>query len=429
MATANDSAWEHYIKAKKLKLDGKEYVVNADELKEITKREPRLLAKFDDPAHLPRILRENGYVVMAITNGSYRLIKGNIFSQIARCQTQKTLKSEIAFPLATVGRGSGESEYLDNAFNTGILEDFVRAEKLYLTIRGRERSKPFKFKISGNSSSIAVNGVQIEVDAGYEGERDVVLVEAKIGARDSFNIRQLYYPFRHFSILVPNKRVRTLFFEYDLSRATYTFYEFAFADQAILDSARQIDCCTYGLATRAAYRIDELLDVRFETTSPNVPQADDLNKVLELLTLINSGQNTTTDISDYFVFDRRQSNYYGEAAEYLGLISRRSGVFELTQRGSEFLATAPSDQQAFIAKLIINSWVFRELIKRTRRRKYFTANDVDDVIAAARTKDGKEQRYTSTTIPRRRRTIIAWAKWLADQLKCFTIAEDKFYLA
>jgi hypothetical protein len=37
-----------------------------------------------------------------------------------------------------------------------------------LTIRGRERTKRFKFLIGENNLEVNVNGVQIEVDAGYE---------------------------------------------------------------------------------------------------------------------------------------------------------------------------------------------------------------------------------------------------------------------
>ncbi len=99
-------------------------------------------------------------------------------------------------------------DFLDNAYNTGLLSDFVEGEKLYQTIRGRERSKPFAFRLTDNDPLIEVKGVQIEVDAGYEGERDVILIEAKIGTRKSFNIRQLYYPYRHFSQIVTTKRIR-----------------------------------------------------------------------------------------------------------------------------------------------------------------------------------------------------------------------------
>ncbi len=170
MPTANDKAWEYYIAANHLSLDGKSYEVDAAKLKEITGREPRLLTKFDTPDQLPRILRDNGYSVIAITNGSYLLFKGSLFIPILSCPTQSIFKSEIEFPLKTAGRGTGESEYLDNAYNTGILSDFAQSGKLYLTIRGRERTRPFSFRIEASNLPVEVNGVQIEVDAGYEAE-------------------------------------------------------------------------------------------------------------------------------------------------------------------------------------------------------------------------------------------------------------------
>jgi hypothetical protein len=222
--------------------------------------------------------------------------------------------------------------------------------------------------------------------------------------------------------------VRTFLFEYDLSKATYAFYEFAFLDPLVFDSIQQVRCCVYALAPRVFHRIEELVDTRLETTSQIVPQADDLNKVLELLTLINEGQNTVSDVADYFVFDERQSNYYGEAAEYLGLITRHRGVFELTERGSEFISTPPDQQQIYAAKLVANSWVFREMIRRARRKRYFTIEDVEGVIAMAKA-PGKQQRYTRTTVSRRRQTIVSWVEWLADQIGCFQFDDGRYRLA
>ncbi len=427
MPTENDRAWERYITTKGLQLDGTVYEIQARELEEIAHRQPRLLTKIDTPEQLPRIFRENGYAIISITNGSYCLFKGNLFASVASCSATSDFSGiETAFPLESTGRGRGEFDYLDNAFNTGILSHFTQNEKLYLTIRGRERTKPFDFTI-GNLS-VQVNGVQIESDAGYEGERDIILVEAKIGARSHFNIRQLYYPFRHFSLLVPNKRIRSLLFEYDVQKATYTFHEFAFSNPLVFDSIYELRCCAYILTPPTVRRIDELIDVRFETTSQVVPQANDLNKVLEMLTLINQGQNTATDIADYFVFDPRQSYYYGEAAEYLGLITRYRGVFELTEHGFGFISAPFKEQQIYVAKLIVNSWIFRELIQCARQKGYFTDDDIELVIAKAQSRNEKP-RYTSTTIPRRRQTIVAWCMWLAEQIGCLQIEGRHYRLA
>ena len=150
MPTANDQAWERYISQKKLQLDGATYKVTARELKDVAGREPRLMTKFNTPKQLPRILRQNGYAVVAVTNGEYLLFKGSIFAPLIKCRIKNTLKSQIPFPLLTVGRGTGESEYLDNAFNSGLLTEFTGSGQLYLTIRGRERTKAFDFRIAAS---------------------------------------------------------------------------------------------------------------------------------------------------------------------------------------------------------------------------------------------------------------------------------------
>lgn len=428
MPTQNDIAWKRYIAEKRLPLDGRTHRITANDLKTVTGREPRLMTKFDTPEQLPSLLRDNGYAVMAITNGEYLLFKGSIFFSLQKCKQKIRFQSRVNFPLVTVGRGTGESEYLDNAFNSGVLAEFTQSKQLYLTIRGRERTRPFRFKMGASNLQIDVDGVQIEADAGYEGINEVVLIEAKIGAPSHFNIRQLYYPFRHFSVIAAQKRIRTLLFEYDLSAATYTFYEFSFDDLLVFDSIRQTRCCVYSLVLQQPYKSDELLDVNFETTNSIVPQANDLNKIFELLTLVNRGQNTVSDIADYFAFEERQSNYYGEAAEYLGLLTRNRGVFELTARGVEFIATSPERQQLYMAKLIINSWIFRELIVLARHKGFFTRSEIQNILTLAKT-SRDQQRYTKTTVGRRCHTIVAWVKWLSEQFEVFNCRDNEYHLA
>ena len=421
MARANDLAWNTYIEDERIKLDGRSYIIKAKKLKTVTNREPRLLTKVDEPEQLPDILHNAGYSLLAITNGSYLIFKGDVFTAVSKCSRQSNYEPKLDFELKTIGRGTGEAEYLDNAFNIGLISEFTNDAKLYLTIRGRERTREFNFLIGENK--VNVNGVQIEVDAGYEGEDEIILIEGKIGNRSFFNTRQLYYPFRHFSQIVPKKKIRTLFFAYDLSRATYELHEFGFRELEVFSSIYEIKCCVYSLSKPRGYLVEELLDKDFESKNNIVPQADDLNKILELLLLINSGQNSVTEIADYFVFDERQSNYYGEAAEFLGLITRRQGVFELTSRGTEFIATDPKIQQLFIAKLVINSWLFKELIQKAKRKGFFTKRDIEDVISDVETVNGNK-RYSSSTIGRRTTTIMSWARLISQELKSFEIDDE-----
>jgi hypothetical protein len=427
MARKMDIAWREYIEKTNIQLTGKSHFVNAKKLKEITKQEPRILAKIDEPSKRPKVFRDAGYSLLAVKNGEYVIFQGSTFGKVSPCQERRIFSPRLEFPLETAGRGTGESEYLDNAFNVGIISEFTENKTLYLTIRGRERTSSFDFSFENNNSSISVSGVQIEVDAGFEGENEIILVEAKIGARTDFNIRQIYYPYRHFKQLVPEKRIRNLFFTYDLTQATYSLYEFDFINETVFDSIELINCATYSLVAKEKYRIDELLDESFESKNNIIPQADDLNKVLEVLALTNTGQNSTEEIADYFAFDVRQSNYYREAANSIGLIIRPPGFSELTSLGQRFIEASSSEQQLFAAKAIVNSWFFRKLIDVAKQKGYFTEADIEDVIISAKN-NNRTQRYTTSTIPRRRQTLVSWAKWLAEQFDCFQIKDNEYHL-
>jgi hypothetical protein len=70
----------------------------------------------------------------------------------------------------------------DISFNTGLINHFANLKaNVYLQIRGRKYTPLFTFKV-GNFD-LEVKSVQTEVDAGYEGEHIILLLEAKIPGR------------------------------------------------------------------------------------------------------------------------------------------------------------------------------------------------------------------------------------------------------
>lgn len=426
MSTKNDTAWERYIKAKEITFDQPTYTIDAHDLKSITNREPRLLTKFDTPEQLPKPLKTAGFTLLPIRNGQYQLVRGTLFVELAACAELADFVPNLPFPLTTIGCGSGEMQYIDQAFNTGLLNHFLGIGQLFQTIRGREYTRQFTFRFFGQF--ISVDSVQIEVDAGYESLYDVVLIEAKIGIPSHFNIRQLYYPYRHFSMLVPHKRIRNVFLAYDIPSASFSLHEFSFEDRQDPWTIRRTQCKVYRLAPSIQLTIYDLIDTRLQTGNALVPQADDLNKVYELLTLVAAGLNRADDLADYFVFDIRQSSYYREAAEYLGLItiSRQDGYL-LTNLGVTLLSVPAIDQPRMLAKVVVNSWIFVELIRRSQANQQFTNDDIEDVISSVKTDQGTV-RYSKTTVSRRRRTIVAWIRWLAQEIGCFTVSPTGYAL-
>ena len=71
--------------------------------------------------------------------------------------------------------------------------------------------------------------VQTEVDAGYEGKAQIVLIEAKNSDTKNVIVRQLYYPFRQWQEHT-KKKVVTLFFEKTKGKNVYSIWQFGFSD-------------------------------------------------------------------------------------------------------------------------------------------------------------------------------------------------------
>lgn len=116
-------------------------------------------------------------------------------------------------------------QHLDFAYAVSLIKTLLEDETLILTIRGRKYTPKFSFRVG--SHQLTVEGVQTEVDAGYEGKHQVVLVEAKNSKTHNVIIRQIFYPFRQWSCFT-TKRIRTIFFE--KREKEYSFWHFEFRD-------------------------------------------------------------------------------------------------------------------------------------------------------------------------------------------------------
>ncbi|MCS6967006.1 MAG: hypothetical protein RMJ44_09195 [Cytophagales bacterium] len=92
-----------------------------------------------------------------------------------------------------------------------------------MTIQGRKYTPTFEFYAGKHKQLITVENVQIEVDAGYEGRDQIILIEAKNAETRNVIIRQLYYPFHQWQVHT-KKRVKLLFFE--KRQNAYSFWEF-----------------------------------------------------------------------------------------------------------------------------------------------------------------------------------------------------------
>ena len=213
-----------------------------------SEKEARILCKQDARGHRPRVFQERGLFILPIRNGHYAIVRGEGYVEVPPIATPvQEYRSDFPFELETTRIGNSEMQYLDRAYALSLIRHFTGDDSLVLTIRGRKFTPQFNFVVG--EFQIKVQGVQTEVDAGYEGANQVVLIEAKSGGAGNNIIRQLYYPFRQWQSYT-DKPVSTLFFQRVSGSADgdeYHLWHFEFADRNDYNSIR--------LRNSARYRI------------------------------------------------------------------------------------------------------------------------------------------------------------------------------
>ncbi|HEV2139167.1 MAG TPA: AAA-associated domain-containing protein [Nitrososphaerales archaeon] len=141
-----------------------------------------------------------------------------------------------------------------------------------------------------------------------------------------------------------------------------------------------------------------------------VPQADDVEKILDFPLAIANGANTRTRIAERYHFDERQADYYIEAMEMLGLVKRRGGVCILTSRGQQYCVMDPTQQKLTMVRkmliLPIITLVLAEMFSDSHHS--ISRGEIEKLIE-------QNSKIHKSTIPRRAQCIMIWLRWIGDQ--------------
>jgi hypothetical protein len=218
---ANSKSWEKIFKDNKIlqhNFSKEPFIIKAQDIKDAVQdfkktaeKEVRILCKQDSREQVPEVMKKNGLFLIPIVNGTYAIVRGEGYMDIPEIEgNPEKYNTKMNFDLQTSKVGNSEMQHLDFAYASSIIRTFMKDNSLVLTIRGRKYTPEFSFKVK--NQKINVKGVQTEVDAGYEGKDQIVLIEAKNSKTTNTIIRQLFYPFKQWSSYT-NKKVNLLFFE------------------------------------------------------------------------------------------------------------------------------------------------------------------------------------------------------------------------
>ena len=390
-----DNIFEHYNILEKIERDGF-FDISAEELKRIDHKEPRLLTKIDHRQNLPRIMQEHNLAILAIQNGLYRIGHFDPFIEI---QETYPPPKPIAAPLHLHSIDpftiTNENVALDVCALSGVFEDLF-GEKVALTIRGRIRGDLF-FRLNGIDFN--VKGVQMEVDGGYEGKNGLYLIEAKIGYRNTLNIRQLLYPHLFWQRRV-KKEVKSYIFLYQNGVFRFIPYVYdgyqSYADHTnertyIFKPQKRIYFSLYSITTK----------YNFVDTAAPFPQADSFERLYDLFLEIAKGATTKEELFLNFDLTLRQLYYYLDAIRWMRLCSIDGQNVEPTDKALQIVQRSYIEQLKEFAQIIFSEPICYNIL----HEKPIDANLWD--------------RYgirSQSTKMRRIQTIKSWIRFFTNRL-------------
>jgi hypothetical protein len=392
--------------------------VTAESLKRHGQREPRLMAKIDTLAERPRPFQQHHLSIFPTKNGEYILFQDpdektyyRFSSSIQNLPLQEyTAHTDLfAYDSFPGSQRLNESQAIDFAYISSLLHHFTRDDQINLAIRGRAYSNPFHFYLPSSKQKINVSSVQIEIDAGYESPNTIYLIEAKVGRRNDFNIRQLYYPYLEWRTR-SRKRIVPIFLAYTNGQYYLTEFRFAqdFGDLHVVRS----ECYVINEDPRPSLSLKRLLaalppaSTLTEPSDVPYPQANDLDKVLDVVAKVDEGISTKLEIADAFEFDERQGDYYANAACYLGLLKREEHCFSPTEIGVQYLHTRSRAQrnEIVVCQLLMRP-TFRAILTQLQQHDFeigqIPNHQIAEIIAAYTP-------LTGSTPGRRAQTVRSW---------------------
>lgn len=419
--TQNDKAWEALFEKhdilSHIESDGK-FIISASQIKEY--REPRLMAKFDHNINLPQIFAKNRLAILPISRGDYVISHFEAyqpFEALDKSITRASLPSNLQS--LDANHIPSETIAINCALASGMLSDFLEEDEIYSTVSGRMGSGRFDFSIQNSHTktpaSVSVNNSQIEIDAAFEGIHSLSLLEAKRDLSEDFLIRQLYYPYRVWRSRV-TKKVRPIFLVY--SNGIFSLYEYEFQNPDSYNSLILVKHKNYSIEN-TAIELSDLQEAALGTqivSEPNVsfPQANSFERVINICELLNAQDLTREQVTETYAFDIRQTNYYTDAARYLGLLEKhyedgRKPIYSLSALGRRIMNLPYKQRQLAFCEAILQHHAFNETFSLCMEKG--SIPDMTTIVNIMQNSNLYKIESRST-YERRASTISGWINWM-----------------
>jgi len=379
------------------------------------------MAKFDHKDSLPDIFKKNKLAILPTSRREYVISHFNAWHEIENPSQSCSIVQPLPEHIKSLHANSirSETNAINYAYAAGIIHSFMGDDLVLPTVSGRMGSGEFDFTIQNKKTNsdqkISVRRAQIEIDAAYEGTESMLVIEAKNNINISdFIIRQLYYPYRCWQSRL-NKTVRPVFMTY--SNGVFTLREYKFKNplhynSLVLEKHMAYSLERTGIQEKDLRRITEKSKI-VRDSEINFPQADRFERVINLCELLHQQEMSRDEVTDNYDFAPRQTNYYTDAAIYLGLVEKRTHQqtvsYHLTQLGHKILRANHRDRQLAYCKCILSHQVFNILMKNCLDS---SSPPTKQEIVAIMKSNNISGVHSESTYQRRATTVKSWLDWM-----------------
>lgn len=418
--TKNDDAWEKIFREhevlSRVERDGA-FKISAAQIKKF--REPRLMTKFDHRINLPKNFAANDLSILPVTRGDYLIAHFETWHDFEP-STSPVVRMSLPEHLQSLDTANifSEAVALNCALAAGIIADFTGDENIFPTADGRMSSGAFDFKINDTRRNfrhaVSVSSSQIEIDAAYEGVNFLTLIEAKRDLSDDFLIRQLYYPYRTWRGKI-RKPIKPVFLVY--SNGIFYLREYSFDEPDEYNSLRLVKQRRYCIE-RARITLDDVRQILHDAPrepEPDVPfpQADKFERVINLCELLCKKFLTRDEITARYAFDARQTDYYANAARYLGLTEKfrldDDVAWRLSDLGGKIFSHGYRERQLALCRRILSHKVFADVLKIFMAGGQMPSREQ---IVRLMKNSALNRVGSDVTFGRRASTISGWLNWI-----------------
>ncbi len=380
------------------------------------------MAKFDHHMNLPLLFQKNKLSILPVSRSKYVIGKFDTYQKV---RYNDEYKQSISLPsvIESIDYTNiySEAAALLCAYNAGVFDDLF-GEEFRFTLNGRMSTGIFDFNIRNlvkpTPYSVNVQNAQCEIDAGFESLNYLLLVEAKNFTVDDFLIRQLYFPYRLWSGKV-SKKVLPVFMTY--SNDVFSFFVYDFENANDYNSLILREQRHYAISddTITLAEIHDLHETTTALREPEIPfpQADSFERVVDLLGLLMDGDLNSEQITMNYQFERRQTNYYTDAARYLGLVEKRTEenqtVYSLSPKGREIMLKRHKHKVLALMECMFQHEVFsRSYSLMKRLGEVPSVHQIFDIMRQCTIWNVN----SDSTRERRASTVRHWIGWITQQV-------------